>query len=1112
MKIKRLFSLILVLIFVISTAVIPASADGTHASKAAVAVDAGRVVQGQFTVSSTAAYYKITATDNMYYKFTFTNQSVELKTGISIADDFLNLFFGKYDVKITDQYDSQLANLSVKCGYMGNVSLKLTKGQTYYINLTTNADGYYKMQVEAFKDIAGNSWQTAASTESVGQLISSIDAEGDKDWFTFQTDDTDSYYDFSLENISGSSRMYMYLYEYVEGAGQTPLRETFNISAYSSNTSKKQLKLKSNTKYYLSIYSSSGIGGYQVDIMQTLDAVADTQDKAFEVETDTKITTALDGRDDIDFYRFTTKDYDAYYYFNIDNLSIDNTYYIYLYDVNGNQIDYASTYSSYDLSLNERLEPNTEYYFLIKSTSSGVGNYAFTITDIADPFENTRAEAGKIELDTEVRESIGGYGDVDFYKFTTKDYYAYYYFDIENLSLDNTYYIYLYDVSGNQIDYASTYSSYNLSLNERLEPNTEYYFCIKASGNGVGNYKVIIIDVADQYKNTHAEAAEIELNTEVSESIGGYGDVDYYKFTTKGEKAYYYFNIENVSFDNTYFIYLYDAKGNEIGYKSTYSSYDLTYDKKLEPNTEYYFCIKAASSGTGEYIIKLTYSLDAEGDVKEEATEISLNESLTCELSSDSDIDWFKFTLPYDMNIRLATVNESGNSKIFVVYSRIDKQVISYTCYDDGSKTAILDAGEYYLKVYNNEGYYTFAIADCGSAHKQAERYFKATTEADGIKTTYCKSCNTQIKKEVIPRIEKVTLSYTETVYNGKPARPEVKVYDSNGKVIAAENYSVSYPSNCADVGVHTAVVEFTGAYEGTVELDYKVTGGQLKQEYGEWYYYDNGVQSYETAVIEYLGERLYIKNGIWNDTLNSTVECGGKYYTIKNGKVTHTYSKVCDATCNDCGKERSVEHTYKKYKTTDATTSKNGKKYYKCEDCGATKTSTIYKASKIKLSTEEYTYNGKTKKPSVKIYTSKGKKLTEGDDYKLSRPKSSKKVGKYKIKITFKGDYTGTKSIYYTINPKGTKVSSVSAAKKSLKVKISKQSTQTTGYQIQYSTSSKFKSAKTKTISSYKTTSYTIKSLKAKKTYYVRVRTYKTVDGEKYYSDWSKAVKKKTK
>ncbi len=257
------------------------------------------------------------------------------------------------------------------------------------------------------------------------------------------------------------------------------------------------------------------------------------------------------------------------------------------------------------------------------------------------------------------------------------------------------------------------------------------------------------------------------------------------------------------------------------------------------------------------------------------------------------------------------------------------------------------------------------------------------------------------------------------------------------------------------------------------------------------------------------LKEQTCSENGKWlleclNCEYSETVEIAAT--------KEHKYDNPCDADCNECGKERDVDHAYKSYKTTDATTSKNGKKYYKCEDCGATKISTIYKASKISLSTEEYTYNGKTKKPSVKVYDSKGKKLDYGDDYTYSRPSSSKNVGKYKIKVTFKGDYTGTKTLYYTINPKATKVSSVTAAKKSLKVKISKQSTQTTGYQIQYSTSSKFKSAKTKTISSYKTTSYTIKSLSAKKYYYVRVRTYKTVNGTKYYSDWSKSVKKKTK
>ena len=226
---------------------------------------------------------------------------------------------------------------------------------------------------------------------------------------------------------------------------------------------------------------------------------------------------------------------------------------------------------------------------------------------------------------------------------------------------------------------------------------------------------------------------------------------------------------------------------------------------------------------------------------------------------------------------------------------------------------------------------------------------------------------------------------------------------------------------------------------------------------------------------------------------------------------AAHTYSNSCDTKCNICGKTRTVKHNYSNYKTTDATTSANGKKYYKCKVCGATKTETIYKASKLSLSTTKYTYNGKDKKPSVKIYDSKGKKLVYGTHYTYKRPSSSKKVGKYTIKITFKGDYSGTKSLYYEINPASTKLSSVTVAKKSLKVKIKKQTSQTSGYEIQYSTSSKFKSAKTKTISNKKT-SYTIKSLKAKKNYYVRVRTYKKVGSKKFYSSWSKSVKKKTK
>lgn len=122
------------------------------------------------------------------------------------------------------------------------------------------------------------------------------------------------------------------------------------------------------------------------------------------------------------------------------------------------------------------------------------------------------------------------------------------------------------------------------------------------------------------------------------------------------------------------------------------------------------------------------------------------------------------------------------------------------------------------------------------------------------------------------------------------------------------------------------------------------------------------------------------------------------------------------------------------------------------------------------------------------------------------------KNVGSYTIKIRFRNGYKGTFSVKYTIVPKGTSISSIKAKSKAFYVKWKKQSSQTTGYQIQYSTSSKFKRAKTVSVSKNSTTSATVKKLSKKKKYYVRVRTYKKVGKAYYYSSWSKAVSVKTK
>ena len=180
------------------------------------------------------------------------------------------------------------------------------------------------------------------------------------------------------------------------------------------------------------------------------------------------------------------------------------------------------------------------------------------------------------------------------------------------------------------------------------------------------------------------------------------------------------------------------------------------------------------------------------------------------------------------------------------------------------------------------------------------------------------------------------------------------------------------------------------------------------------------------------------------------------------------------------------------------------------------TPTPEVKKVGSVALKTTTYTYNGKVKTPAVVAKNNK-KEVISKDNYNVKYASGRKNVGKYSVTVTFKNGYTGKYTKTFQILPKGTKIKSVKAAKKAFTAKWSKQATQTTGYQLQYSTSKSFKkSVKTSTISKNKTVSKTVKKLKAKKTYYVRVRTYKTVKvsgkSVKLYSGWSTVKKVKTK
>ena len=164
-------------------------------------------------------------------------------------------------------------------------------------------------------------------------------------------------------------------------------------------------------------------------------------------------------------------------------------------------------------------------------------------------------------------------------------------------------------------------------------------------------------------------------------------------------------------------------------------------------------------------------------------------------------------------------------------------------------------------------------------------------------------------------------------------------------------------------------------------------------------------------------------------------------------------------------------------------------------------------KATVSGISTKVFTGKNITQSITVKY---NGKTLKNGTDYTVSYS-NNKNIGTATVKITGKGSYTGTITKTFKINPAKQEIQKLTAKSKAFFVDWAQKGS-ATGYEIQYATNSKFTSAKKVTITNNKTDTKTISKLSGKKKYYVRVRSYTTVKGTKYYGAWSASKSVTTK
>ncbi len=253
--------------------------------------------------------------------------------------------------------------------------------------------------------------------------------------------------------------------------------------------------------------------------------------------------------------------------------------------------------------------------------------------------------------------------------------------------------------------------------------------------------------------------------------------------------------------------------------------------------------------------------------------------------------------------------------------------------------------------------------------------------------------------------------------------------------------------------------------------------------------------------------------------------DCGDSYEGNLTESLGHNYSKDIvyykKATCIEkgeagrycrrCYNKTDIVYYAKNFHTPATVTEKatlktNGEKRKECSVCKKLYSSrSISKIASVKLEKNTYTYDGKIKTPDVIVKDSEGKKLLKNTDYSLKYQKGRKKTGKYSVKVTFTGNYEGTKTLYFTIRPTAAKKISAVPSVSSVNLSWDK-SKGADGYEI-YLKSSKLKLLKD-TDNFYCTVNKIDgKKLKSGKDYIFVIKSYKKSGEAKIYSA-SKKIK----
>ncbi len=377
------------------------------------------------------------------------------------------------------------------------------------------------------------------------------------------------------------------------------------------------------------------------------------------------------------------------------------------------------------------------------------------------------------------------------------------------------------------------------------------------------------------------------------------------------------------------------------------------------------------------------------------------------------------------------------------------------------------------------------------------------------------------------------TLTADGIIYDGTPKKPVVTITSSTGVTLKAGiDYQLYYANNI-NAGTATVTIVGNGNYTGLLTKNFTIAKksiAKLNAKLSSTNYSYTGSSKQPTITISGLVKDKDYKVAYTNNTNAGTATVAitgiGNYsdsirtnFTISKGTLS---VKVAEAKASYDGNYHTISLSVPKgAKTIYSRDNKNFvsskpsymvpgtyKIYYKVQqinynDYYGSATIIITKKAltslSVTLSSTSFTYKGSAIIPGITLKNG-SKALIKNKDYKLTYSNNIY-PGTATVTINGIGYYTGTVKKTYSIKI-GTPTAKVSSGSKKATISWSKVNA-ISGYELHMSTSSNGKYSLIKTVSS-STTKYTKSNLIKGKTYYFKIRAYKSVNGKKVYSSYS--------